>query len=132
MAHAIEAFFAALGGQANWTALPLHRPTVAVGAWSAVTAVVNATDGTIRHTLLAALPTAVGHWLAVGDRRYTVRALNADKTEIALDPQMPLPAGIAITRATTIRARAQAAKGHPTRRTPDFWGPWQFDWQEHL
>ena len=130
LAQSMEAFFASLMGQGNWCALPLWRPTVGAGDTAAVSTVVNAADGTVRHNLAAALPAEVGRWLASGTRVYMVRAISASKRQITLDPQIPLAVGTAIGRATIIRARAQSARTPPMRRTSDFWGPWRLDWQE--
>ena len=132
LAQAMEAFFASLMGQGNWCALPLFRPSFAAAATAKVKAVVNENDGTIRHELKTALPAKAGHWLAAGDRRYTVRAINAAQTEITLDPQIPLAVDTVLQLATDIRARAQSARMQPTRRISDFWGPWRWDWQENV
>ena len=131
-AQAIEAFFASLMGQGNWCALPLNRASVSASDTATVSAIINASDGTVKHELANALPAEVGHWLAIRDRRFTVRAINATQTEITLDPQVPLTLGDTLGQAMTIRVRSQSVRSQPMRRTPDWWGPWRFDWQEYL
>ena len=129
-AKAVEAFLASLEGQANFTLLPLNRPTVGASDSATVSAIVNAADGTISHQLSDALTVAAGDWLANGTRVYAVRTVAAVGQELTLDPQVPLEIGSAIGEALTIRAMRQAVRARPMRRTPDFWGPWRLDWQE--
>ncbi len=68
--------------------------------------------------------------LRVGDHVYTVRSLTSDGQDLTLDPQRPLEVGDTLAPAGTIRVRAQAVRSRPLRRTPDWWGPWTFSWQE--
>ena len=129
---AIEAFLAALAGQKNWTALPLNRPTIAVGTSATVASLVNATDGSVHHNISAAIGVEPGDWLASGSRVYVVRATANAGVQLTLDPQVPLAIGDSLGTAPTIRARARTATPPRTRRTPDFWGPWRFDWAEAI
>ena len=129
-AQAIEAFLSSLSGQGNWTALPLNRPTIALGQLATVSAIINDAHGTVSHTLSNPVGAKVGNWVQSGTRVYVIRAVSADGLDVTLDPQAPLGATAEINRALTIRARAQNARARPMRRTPEFWGPWRFDWQE--
>ncbi len=125
----VEAFLSSLEGQGNIALIPLNRPTIAVGASTTIAAIVDGADGTLSLQLSSTITTEVGEWLASGNRRYIVRAVNAAGDEVTLDPQMPIGVGSALTRATDIRIRAQPGS-RTMRRSANYWGPWRLDWQE--
>ena len=113
VAQSLEAFFASLGGAANWVALPLIRPTIERGNRATVSAVVSATDGLLTHRLSRPLEgLRRGHWLeaqSAAPRIFIVRSLV--RASVTLDPQLPLAVGTTLGPATRIRARARGRGG---------------------
>lgn len=132
----IETFLASLGGMRNWCRLPLvrHRPGFAIDRTATVTALVNQRDGVLAHRVtLDAGAFQVGDWVvaqSTGARVFVVRT--ASSRAVTLAPQIPLEVDDRLTIATHIRARAASERLRPSRRTPDGWGPWSWDWQEAL
>ena len=133
--RSIEAFLVSLGGQANWAALPLDRGRLdpVINPVATVASVINLADGTVEHGLVIDDDLQTGDWLtaqSTGARVFIVRKVTG--ASAVLDPQIPLAVGDQLSAATTIRARAQSARPPRMPRTPDWWGPWRFDWQEAL
>ena len=134
-AGAIEAFFASLNGQENWCAIPFLRPTIKRPL--TITSATHNSAGRIGHDF-AATPLKSdgfepGRWLQANGRAFIIQWVSKPPvTQLRLEPQIILAEGVNLEPITTMRVQAQSGQGALTRRSPDFWGPWQLNWVEHL
>lgn len=128
----LEATIGPLVVRSNILLLPMHRATIELSAATTVDTRDTTSDGRIRHTLAAALPAAtkIGHWVASGNRRYIIRWINAARTQVILDPQVPLANGDDIANADSIRTRLAPEAQFDFPRSIDWWGPVSYRWVE--
>ncbi len=135
-AEAIEAFFAAMHGATNHTELPHYRPTLALSAPAPIITV-EAGAGESQIIVLEVQNARPGMFFRVGARSYIVTAVNDHQTEddrqvLTIQPAALLAIGNEVTASTTIRASsATAGAGVSTSASPDWSGPWSFEWVEY-
>ena len=111
--------------------MPHHRPTLSDGLARAVVDVLP-TGGEVRLRLDSASGLSVGQLVRdqSTDRTLMVRAI--DSNIVTLDPQIPLASGSVLIGSPTIRARSASDRPIPMRHRPDWSGPWQWNFVEHV
>ena len=128
--RAIERFFARLEGQRNWTELPIDAPAPDTTDEPTVSSV-TASDGSLVTELSGDPMYAAGDYLRVGDRLALVDE-RIEANRYRLLPQAVWTAGDAVKPGATVLARRASGSELLSPHSPDFHGPWIFDWIEAI
>ncbi len=134
-AEQIEAFFAAMHGGTNFAEVPHQRPTLPLMDATPILTV-SAGTGESQIITLVVASARPGMLLRVGNRSYIVTGVAAVAGEAAqkaltVQPSALLTVGAEVSATATIRARSrEAGESVPTTASPDWAGPWNFEWVE--
>ncbi len=144
----VEAFLAALAGQANYTELPLNRPHVPIQTADkrhSIVFVETADDGRTSvciaaHDQLRPETALLGAYFTLPSGRVHQVIKDAPLDYIntvifspdAVGSTTAFSADGLFTQATKIRARRISSDALVSPRTPDRWGPWTLDWIEAI
>ena len=129
--RAVERFLASMDGRANWVELPINRPTMATADRPTISSSASSAAGLV--TVFAGTDPAYnpGDYLRVGPRLALVDARTAARRYI-LRPQAVFATGGVVSPGLTVRARRASAAEVLSPGSPDFYGPWVFDWIEAI
>lgn len=128
----VEAWVAGLRGAANWSNIPLDRPTLAEDVSLSITAVDTATGVLTVAEDLTALAVTIGLYCRIGTRVLIIEGIPSQH-EVVVWPFVPaLSVGAALLPATTIQVRRPANRGVALPREVDIFGPWVIDFVEKI